>query len=97
MQLYEILIPVVDNERRIISSHVHKGWDNWVSQRIGGITILKNQYKGSWAGQYENMIPVRIACTDIQLEEILKFTIEYYEQDAVMCYLISSNVIIKKK
>jgi hypothetical protein len=64
----------------------------------GGLTIL-SPAKGRWvcpAGNLfaERMIPVRVACTREQVTEILKMTMKYYDQKAVMGYKVSEDVII---
>jgi len=38
------------------------------------------------------MIPVRIACGEKQINEIMKITIKHYRQEAVMAYEISQKV-----
>jgi hypothetical protein len=42
------------------------------------------------------MIPVRIACTQDQIETIADWTAKYYEQQAVMYYRVSDYVVIKQ-
>jgi hypothetical protein len=42
----------------------------------------------------ERMIPVRIACNREQITQILKTTMEFYDQEAVMAYKVSEDVII---
>lgn len=44
----------------------------------------------------ERMIPVRIYCTEPQIEAIADITAKFYEQLAVMYYLISNQVVIKE-
>jgi len=55
--------------------------------------------KGQWVHEgklfAERMIPVRIACTDKQMEQIVTMTANFYGQLAIMYYVISSNVIIQ--
>ncbi len=56
--------------------------------------------KGQWINGdslfIERMIPVRIACSREQIDKVIGFTLSYYEQIAVMAYLISEEVIIKR-
>ena len=97
MELWEILVPTIDNEGKAFRTRYHKVWDAKVKAITGGLTILK-PVKGIWeydGRTYEERnIPVRIACTRSQIEEILKFTKPYYRQIAVMAYKISEEVII---
>lgn len=45
----------------------------------------------------EEMIPVRVYCTEKNIEQIIEHTMSYYNQEAVMAYQISSHVKIKHK
>lgn len=56
--------------------------------------------KGQWISQNgelfkERMIPVRIACSREQIDKIADITAKYYDQKAIMYYLISEEVTIK--
>lgn len=58
--------------------------------------------KGQWIspdGQLfaERMIPVRIVATSSQINKIIDYTLEYYEQIAVLCYKLSDEVILRYK
>jgi len=99
IKLYEILVPTVRNNGNPIKTKFHKVWDSKVYAITHGLTILAPT-KGKWVSPSgtlfaERMIPVRIACTREQIEEIIKMTIKYYEQEAIMAYCISNEVIIK--
>lgn len=55
--------------------------------------------KGEWVSDdktifVDRMIPVRIACTPIQMREIALMTGEYYEQLCIMYYMISNSVTL---
>ncbi len=74
-------------------------WDQKVRQIANGLTILAPA-KGQWVSQTgelfaERMIPVRIACTKDQIELISDMTAAYYDQLAIMYYLVSEVVVIK--
>ena len=43
------------------------------------------------------MIPVRIACSEEEINKIIDITMVHYDQLAVMAYIISEKVIIKHK
>lgn len=56
--------------------------------------------KGQWVSPegklfMERMIPVRIACTREQIEQVIDLTAKYYSQEAVMAHKVSTEVIIK--
>lgn len=96
MNLYEILIPTIMNSKPVRTKH-HKNWDLFVQGLAGGLTLLK-PISGKWLcpeGQLyeERVIPVRVACTPKQLEQILKFTIRHYVQKVIMTYKLSEEVI----
>lgn len=101
MKLYEILVPTNRNDGRPISARFHRIWDKKVMEISGGVTIL-SPAKGKWSSPDdelfdERMIPVRIACDENDIEKIIDFTMDYYEQLAVMAYVISDEVIIKNR
>lgn len=98
MELWEVLVPTVSNDGKPFRTRFHKQWDAKVYAITGGLTIL-SPAKGRWvcpAGNLfaERMIPVRVACTREQVTEILKMTMKYYDQKAVMGYKVSEDVII---
>ncbi len=100
MKLWEILVPTLTPEGKPIRTRFHRVWDAQVREISNGLTILQPA-KGQWIcpqGELfvERMIPVRIACTEEQIELIADMTAKYYRQKAVMYYEISSNVKIKQ-
>lgn len=101
MTLFEILVPTVrmDRPNKYFKTRYHKVWDSKVREIAKGLTILK-PVKGEWvspSGELfsERMIPVRIACTPEQMEQIADLTAKYYSQLAIMYYKISDSVTIK--
>jgi len=97
--LWEILVPRYSNAGREYSIKYHQAWDKQVRSIAGGITILKTA-RGHWISPkgkviVEEMIPIRIYCTEEAIEKIIGFTLEYYNQQAVFAYEVSSRVIIK--
>lgn len=93
--LWEILVPTVMNDKPIRTRY-HRVWDSKVREISGGLTILKPA-KGQWTaptGQLfaERMIPVRIACSEEQIEQIMAITLDYYKQEVIMAYRVSECV-----
>lgn len=79
----------------------HRVWDAKVREITGGLSIFP-PIKGQWVSQdgelfAERMIPVRIVATREEIEKIIEFTLEYYDQLAVLCYRVSDEVIIKHR
>lgn len=100
VELWEILVPASKWKTKVVFPYVHhKKWDEYVRSIAGGVTILKTG-KGEWVSpdgvlHTDRVIPCRIACTSEQMDKIIDFTIAHYNQEAVMAYKISAEVIIK--
>lgn len=96
--LYEILVPTIHRKtNKPITTRFHRVWDKQVYAITGGMTIMPPS-KGKWicnkGDMYEErMIPVRIACTKEQMGEIMKMTIKYYDQLAILAYKLSNEVL----
>ncbi|RDJ35137.1 MAG: hypothetical protein DWQ19_09895 [Crenarchaeota archaeon] len=103
MELWEILVPTLmgDTQKPIKTKH-HRNWDQFVRKLSGGLTIL-HPAKGQWLRPESNelveerMIPVRIACTEKDIQKIIKFTLQHYRQEVVMAYQISAKVLMVEK
>ncbi len=98
-KLWEILVPTVRNNGRPFRTRFHRVWDAKVRAISGGLTICVPA-KGQWVSPdgvlfAERMIPVRIACTEQQIEQIADLTANYYDQNAVLYWLVSERVVIK--
>ena len=101
MKMWTILVPCKRNDGRPIRTRFHRVWDEKVRNITGGLTIMPPN-KGQWVspdGELydERMIPVMFAATEVQCDEIMKFTLDYYEQLAIMCWEVSSNVKLLEK
>lgn len=100
-ELWEILVPASNNKDQSFTYEHHKEWDAFVKKITGGVTIMKTA-KGEWISPTGNlyvdrMIPCRIVCNEEQISEIIDFTLEHYNQEAVLAYRISTNVILRHK
>lgn len=98
MEMWEILVPTITNEGKPIKTRFHKVWDKKVYALTKGLTILQPT-KGKWVSPCgtlfaERMIPVRIACSEEQIREIMIMSKKYYDQLAIMAYRISDHVIL---
>jgi hypothetical protein len=103
MELWEILVPCQRNDGTPIRTRHHRVWDEQIRRITGGLTILRPAI-GQWVSPdgelfHDRMIPVRIACTPNQLDEIIRRTLNHYpDQEAVMVYKISEDVrIVERK
>lgn len=97
-KLWEILVPTVRNDGRPFRLRYHRVWDERVKAISGGLTIV-SPVRGVWISPAdeefkERMIPVRIMCTRSEILEIAEMSKVYYEQEAIMVYLVSSEVFI---
>lgn len=100
-ELWEILVPKYSNNNVEYTLDYHHKWDEQVRNIAGGITILRTA-KGHWVNPggnifVEEMIPVRIYCSEQNIEKIIDLTLEHYEQEAVFAYKISSEVKVKRR
>jgi len=100
-ELWEILVPASNNKDQKFTYEHHKEWDAFVKKVTGGVTVMKTA-KGEWVSPtgklyVDRIIPCRIVCTEEQISEIIDFTIEHYNQEAVLAYRISTNVILRHK
>lgn len=100
-KLFEILIPCQTNQGKPIKTRQHKEWDQRVRRITNGLTVLPPIKSGQWvspSGELfnERMIPVRIAASFTQMEQISDMTAKFYGQRAVMFYQLSENVTIKE-
>lgn len=100
IKLWEILVPTIRRQGgKPYRTRYHRVWDQRVRAISGGLTVV-HPVKGQWVSKdkevfIERMIPVRIACTREQIEEIIDMTLVYYDQLEVMAYLVSEEVIIR--
>lgn len=99
MKIWEILVPTEMPAGRPVRTRQHREWDIRVRRVAGGLTVLQPA-RGQWVSglgvlAVERMIPVRIACTEKQINEIADMTAVFYDQEAVMFYQVSDNVHIK--
>lgn len=101
-KLWEILVPTI---RRVSGKpyrlRYHRVWDQEVQAISGGLTIMR-AVKGRWVSREdelfeERMIPVRFLATTEQASQIVDMTLAYYDQLAVMCYVVSSEVILRHR
>ena len=98
-ELWEILVPTQTNNGTPIRTRQHREWDQRVRSISGGSTIYPVA-KGAWKSPSEElfeerMIPVRIACTEEEIEQIADVTADFYDQEAVAYYKVSEDFRIK--
>lgn len=101
LEVWEILVPCVKPDGTPNKTRYHRVWDNKVRTITSGLTICPPT-KGQWIDPngvtiFERMIPVRIVCTRTQIEEIVDMTMAYYDQEAILAYKISGEVILKNR
>jgi len=99
--LWQIFVPFHDNNGRKYHITHHHEWDDHVRSIAGGLTIFKTS-KGQWISDDEKlfvdrMIPVLIACTEPEIDNIIQFTMTHYDQLAIMCFKVSDCVKLVKR
>lgn len=96
--LWEILVPTIRENGKPFRTRYHRVWDAKVREISKGLTIMPVA-KGQWVHQgalfTERMIPVRLLASRAQMDEIVRFTLEYYQQKAVLAYRLADEVILK--
>ena len=97
-KLWEILVPTKRNDGTPFRTRYHKVWDAKVREISGGLTVMPVA-KGQWVYKdelfEERMIPVRIIATREEIEAVIDLTMLYYDQLAVLAYLVSETVILR--
>ena len=98
MDMWEILVPTISNEGKPYRTRYHRVWDRKVREISGGLTVMLPA-KGQWVSpsghiHLERMIPVRIIANRDQMEEIIVLTMKYYDQEAVLAYKLSNEVLL---
>ena len=95
--LWKIMVPFHDNDGKKFPIEHHRKWDAFVRSIAGGLSIFKTA-KGQWINDdvlyFDRVIPVEIMCTEKQIETIMHYTLTFYNQTAVMCYLVSEKAKI---
>ena len=96
--MWEILVPTKSNEGKPFRTRYRRVWDSHVREISGGLTIMPVG-KGQWLDgtilyHNERVIPVRIIATREEIEKIIKMTIVYYNQKAVLAYKLADEVIL---
>lgn len=98
--MWEILVPTAKENGEPISLKHHQDWDAKVLAITGGLTVCLPTV-GQWASPagtlfVERMIPVRIACSIEEIEKIADLMAAHYDQQSVMYYRVSEQVVIKR-
>ena len=100
-EVWEILVPCTKPNGKPNRTRFHRVWDEKVKEITGGLTVCE-PIKGQWVSPLgdtfsERMIPVRIVCSRSQIEEIIDMSMIYYDQEAILAYKISNEVILRHK
>ena len=85
MNLYEILIPINDNEGVRFSDEHNEQFYDYVIDLAGGLSI--------WPELPElNMVPLRIACDNETFEQIVPRARNDFRQLSIMSRVVSNEV-----
>jgi hypothetical protein len=90
--LWEILIPVCNNEGTYFLEMHHTVWKREILALSKGLTVLACA-TGYWLDlDYpEPMMPVRFIATKPEAKRVMEFTQGHYRQQAVLCYKIADS------
>jgi hypothetical protein len=99
--LWQILVPAFWRDGEEVDVSTHRVWDRKVRNITGGLTINRAA-KGHWVSPdgsviVEKVIPVMFAATDMQKEIIQAMTCVFYDQEAIMCYKIGTDVKVMSR
>lgn len=100
--LWEILVPTVrpnSGGKKFFTTRYHRVWDEKVRAITGGLTIMPPA-KGEWVSPAstffrERMIPVRVMADREQIERVISLTLDYYDQEAVLCYKLADETLLR--
>lgn len=94
--MWEIFVPTVSNEGKPFRTRYHRVWDSKVRDISNGLTIFKPAV-GQWEfdGELfkERMIPVRILCTENEINLISDMTAKYYDQLAICFFKFGEGIV----
>lgn len=94
--MWEIFVPTISNDGVPFRTRYHKVWDAKVRVITNGLTIFKPAV-GQWEFKgklfKERMIPVRIMCTEKEMNNISDMTAKYYNQLAICFYKFGEATI----
>ena len=95
LPLWQINVPTIHNNGKPFRTRFHKVWDAKVRKITGGLTVYKpaiGQWKADNGNLFiERMIPVHIACTEEQIQQISDLTAKHYEQLTIFFYRVSEE------
>lgn len=99
--VWEILVPTISRTGKTFTYEHHKEWDAYVRKISGGVTIHRPA-KGEWVNDNEvlvteRVIPCRLICSRVWMDEIVDFTLLHYDQDAVRAFAIAETFILKRR
>jgi len=98
--LWEIMIPKNIDKHTIFHVSSHRQWNKYVEELTGGMVFFSNLDR-RWISStktspyFDNKIPVRIFCSKEQMDKIIDFTMQHYDQKHVIAYELSNNIILK--
>jgi hypothetical protein len=101
VSLWQILVPAFWRDGEEVDVSTHRVWDGRVRAITKGLTINRAA-KGHWVSPdgtvvIEKVIPVNFSATDEQKDKIMAMACIFYDQDAVMCYKIGTDVVIMSR
>ena len=95
--LYEILIPVADNDGHTFSNSYRKIFVDILIKETGGLSVLPT-VKGFWIDKgityADENTPLRVICTGEDIERFAYIAKEHFNQLAILYYKISDDVVI---
>jgi hypothetical protein len=101
--LWEIFIPKNHNKEMIYGVSHHREWNRKVTKETNVILLSSSSYKEKSCPTIEEpffseeMLLLRVYCTQEELDRILDITVDHYDRDKIIAFKISENMIVKKR
>lgn len=97
-KLYRLFIPAQSNQGEAFSQETNDKFLEEVAKIAGGYTIQPNVVIGGYLNSEgklinENMNQLEIAGTPFQLQQVATLARQMFDQESIMAYEISPNVV----
>ena len=99
LELWEILVPFYDADGNRIVGEVHVEWGQKIKTITGEVmmTTTPDKIFIENGNLFQEMSPVRFVAYNHQIDQILRTTMEFYNLQDVIAYMLYPNVRTMKK
>ena len=97
MNLYNVLIPVQDNDKKLFPDSLFKRFELSLLESFGGYSKASSNNIGAWKDNnqiyYDYTIQYQIAGNLNKIKSILEEYNKYFRQESFFIVLVSNNVV----